>query len=367
MLRALAAGGRISFTASSTRTSAAKARAFLDELGNPFARIATDPDGRTGIDWGLTGVPETFVVDAKGIVRAHVSGPLTPEIVEDTILPALRAGRVLASARTWRLLRRARTGLGIGGFRRGHDGHEHLGELGPVRRAQCGDEHAFHAFGGSAARAQCLLPAGGHVHRVGARVVPRCARGATASCDHAPHHLGERRAVDVGDRHQIGLADAVALLHGDEHRELRLGQFARRRLAARTDRWRIGSRRGADAMAVCERSKPSVLRGPFDAMPHPRALISVFWIDQYAVRGAHHSRIASPVQTDWKKFVCTKLIRARTVLFRSRTGPQDSPMPCDFAPRRRRLRSDGATGTGVCAKANKSVSGKTPHTLNATH
>ena len=61
---------------------------FLDELGNPFMHIANDPDGRAAIDWGVTGVPETFVIDGEGIVRARYAGPLTDEIVDEIILPA---------------------------------------------------------------------------------------------------------------------------------------------------------------------------------------------------------------------------------------------------------------------------------------
>jgi cytochrome c biogenesis protein CcmG/thiol:disulfide interchange protein DsbE len=64
------------------------ARAFLSELGNPFARLADDPDGRVAIDWGVTGVPETFVVDGEGIIRARFAGPLTEDVVRDIILPA---------------------------------------------------------------------------------------------------------------------------------------------------------------------------------------------------------------------------------------------------------------------------------------
>jgi cytochrome c biogenesis protein CcmG/thiol:disulfide interchange protein DsbE len=66
------------------------ARAFLTELGNPFARIGADRSGRVAIDWGVYGVPETYVVDGKGrIVLKHV-GPLTPETLEREIRPALR-------------------------------------------------------------------------------------------------------------------------------------------------------------------------------------------------------------------------------------------------------------------------------------
>jgi len=66
-----------------------EARAYLAELGDPFARVAVDADGRAAIEWGLTGVPETFVVDGAGIIRAHVSGPLTGEALQGAILPAI--------------------------------------------------------------------------------------------------------------------------------------------------------------------------------------------------------------------------------------------------------------------------------------
>lgn len=66
------------------------ARRFLAELGNPFSRIGADRAGRVAIDWGVYGVPETYVVDGQGkIVLKHV-GPLTPQAVTDEILPALK-------------------------------------------------------------------------------------------------------------------------------------------------------------------------------------------------------------------------------------------------------------------------------------
>lgn len=62
---------------------------FLEELGNPFSAVALDPDGRFALEIGVAGaVPETFVVDAQGRIRAVYRGPLTPEIVEREILPA---------------------------------------------------------------------------------------------------------------------------------------------------------------------------------------------------------------------------------------------------------------------------------------
>lgn len=66
------------------------ARAFLDELGDPFERIGSDPSGRAGIDWGVYGVPETYVVDADGRIRYKHVGPLTEEDLNSVILPVLR-------------------------------------------------------------------------------------------------------------------------------------------------------------------------------------------------------------------------------------------------------------------------------------
>lgn len=93
LLRSLRAERGVLVFGVAYKDDAAKARAFLDELGDPFDRIGTDPEGRAAIEWGLTGVPETFVVDSAGIVRAHVPGPLTPEILQRVVLPALAAAR----------------------------------------------------------------------------------------------------------------------------------------------------------------------------------------------------------------------------------------------------------------------------------
>jgi cytochrome c biogenesis protein CcmG, thiol:disulfide interchange protein DsbE len=65
-----------------------EAQALLDELGNPFARIGAD-QGRMALDWGVYGVPETFVIDSKGTVILRWAGPVTAEVLEKTIRPAL--------------------------------------------------------------------------------------------------------------------------------------------------------------------------------------------------------------------------------------------------------------------------------------
>ncbi len=74
------------------------AQRFLATLGNPFARVGADRDGRVAIDWGVYGVPETFVVDGSGrIVLKHV-GALDGPSIENKILPAIAAARRASSA-----------------------------------------------------------------------------------------------------------------------------------------------------------------------------------------------------------------------------------------------------------------------------
>ncbi len=68
----------------------ADATAWLAELGNPYARIGHDLSGRIGIDWGVYGVPETYIVDAQGRIRYKKTGQLTPGLVNDTILDLIR-------------------------------------------------------------------------------------------------------------------------------------------------------------------------------------------------------------------------------------------------------------------------------------
>jgi cytochrome c biogenesis protein CcmG/thiol:disulfide interchange protein DsbE len=69
------------------------ARAFLQEFGNPFARIARDDDGRASIEWGVYGVPETYVVDGKGIVRFKYVGALTDDVLREQMMPAIEAAK----------------------------------------------------------------------------------------------------------------------------------------------------------------------------------------------------------------------------------------------------------------------------------
>jgi cytochrome c biogenesis protein CcmG/thiol:disulfide interchange protein DsbE len=71
----------------------AATRAFLDEVGNPFARISRDDDGHASIEWGVYGVPETYVVDGRGIVRLKYVGALSDDVLAQQLMPAIKAAR----------------------------------------------------------------------------------------------------------------------------------------------------------------------------------------------------------------------------------------------------------------------------------
>lgn len=66
------------------------ALAVLKEMGNPYVVTATDADGRIGIDYGVYGVPETYVIDKAGIIRYKQIGPITPVDLREKILPLLK-------------------------------------------------------------------------------------------------------------------------------------------------------------------------------------------------------------------------------------------------------------------------------------
>jgi len=66
------------------------AQAWLGKHGNPYDVSIVDADGRVGIDYGVYGVPETFVIDKQGVIRYKHIGPVTPEVLNDTIVPLVR-------------------------------------------------------------------------------------------------------------------------------------------------------------------------------------------------------------------------------------------------------------------------------------
>lgn len=64
--------------------------AWLNQFGNPYSVSAFDSDGRIGIDYGVYGVPETFVIDKLGVIRMKHIGPVSPEALTDKILPLIK-------------------------------------------------------------------------------------------------------------------------------------------------------------------------------------------------------------------------------------------------------------------------------------
>jgi cytochrome c biogenesis protein CcmG/thiol:disulfide interchange protein DsbE len=66
------------------------AKAWLQQFGNPYTLSVVDQDGRVGIDYGVYGVPESFLIDRKGVIRYKQIGPITPEALEKKILPLAR-------------------------------------------------------------------------------------------------------------------------------------------------------------------------------------------------------------------------------------------------------------------------------------
>jgi len=93
-LMALAGDPRVRVVGINYRDTPEDARAFLGQLGNPFDRVGADLDGRVGFDWGVTGPPETFIVDGEGMIVAKHIGAITPEILMgdfETVIADLHA------------------------------------------------------------------------------------------------------------------------------------------------------------------------------------------------------------------------------------------------------------------------------------
>lgn len=68
----------------------ATANRWLQQLGSPYVMNAVDAAGRAGIDWGVYGTPETFVIDKSGVIRHKQTGPVSEQILQQTILPLLK-------------------------------------------------------------------------------------------------------------------------------------------------------------------------------------------------------------------------------------------------------------------------------------
>jgi cytochrome c biogenesis protein CcmG/thiol:disulfide interchange protein DsbE len=90
LLVRMTAGGDINMVGMDYKDKDADARNWLRQLGNPYKIVAVDADGKAGIDWGVYGVPETFIIDKQGIVRHKHIGPVTEQALFETIMPLIK-------------------------------------------------------------------------------------------------------------------------------------------------------------------------------------------------------------------------------------------------------------------------------------
>ena len=90
MLVELAKTGSVPIIGLDYKDQVADGKQWLEKLGNPYILSAVDSDGRVGIDYGVYGVPETYVIDKQGIIRMKHTGPITPASLAQTILPLVK-------------------------------------------------------------------------------------------------------------------------------------------------------------------------------------------------------------------------------------------------------------------------------------
>lgn len=89
LLMALARDGRVNVVGINYKDDTANALAFLAELGNPYSAVGVDPRGVAAIDWGVYGIPETYLLDRDGTIVFKQIGPFTPESVRDDLMPEI--------------------------------------------------------------------------------------------------------------------------------------------------------------------------------------------------------------------------------------------------------------------------------------
>jgi cytochrome c biogenesis protein CcmG/thiol:disulfide interchange protein DsbE len=90
LLVALAKTGLVPVVGMDYKDTAAEAEQWLTERGNPYLLSAVDADGRVGIDYGVYGVPETYVIDKAGVIAYKQIGPVTLESLRDDIMPLVK-------------------------------------------------------------------------------------------------------------------------------------------------------------------------------------------------------------------------------------------------------------------------------------
>jgi cytochrome c biogenesis protein CcmG/thiol:disulfide interchange protein DsbE len=89
VVTALAKGGAVPVYGLNYKDRREDGTAWLRKFGDPFVASAYDPNGRIAIDYGVYGTPETYLIDKQGVIRYKRIGPLTPQIVEQKLLPLI--------------------------------------------------------------------------------------------------------------------------------------------------------------------------------------------------------------------------------------------------------------------------------------
>lgn len=100
VLEQLAARNLVPIVGLNYKDRPADAKRWLQNFGDPYAMSVMDHDGRVGIDWGVYGVPETFLVDQTGIIRYKRIGPVTEEFLKDTLIPRIESLTETSSRRS---------------------------------------------------------------------------------------------------------------------------------------------------------------------------------------------------------------------------------------------------------------------------
>lgn len=90
VLMQIAASGRLPIVGLNWKDADREAAALLARTGSPYVAVPDDSDGRVGIDYGVTGTPETYLIDAEGIVRLKHVGPISPEVWQGSFEPKLK-------------------------------------------------------------------------------------------------------------------------------------------------------------------------------------------------------------------------------------------------------------------------------------
>jgi cytochrome c biogenesis protein CcmG/thiol:disulfide interchange protein DsbE len=90
LLMELSRSGMVPLLGLNYKDTDAEGLDVLTQAGNPYKVVATDADGRVGIDYGVYGVPETYVIDKAGIIRYKQIGPITEDVLRDKIIPLVK-------------------------------------------------------------------------------------------------------------------------------------------------------------------------------------------------------------------------------------------------------------------------------------